>query len=127
VTRNFGFLGPVLAKQSPAVLDPNQPILAGGDHKWVGGDLVHDRLRLVLRRHDQDRATASLVRSAGRGGRSRSFAWVSGIAQLVSTAAWPIAILGSVSLGAGLAGPGYRLWHTPAASDVLASDKSTRV
>ena len=46
-----------------------------------------------------------------------------GIAQLVSTAAWPIAILGSVSLGAGLAWPGYRLWRTPAASDVLLSDK----
>src|SRR5215211_4163393 len=45
-----------------------------------------------------------------------------GIAQLVSTA-WPIAILGSVSLGAGLAWPGYRLWHTPAASD----RKSTRL
>jgi hypothetical protein len=42
-----------------------------------------------------------------------------GMAQLVSTAAWPIAILGSVSLGAGLAWAGYRLWHTPAASDVL--------
>jgi hypothetical protein len=35
-----------------------------------------------------------------------------GIAQLVSTAAWPIAILGSASLGAGLAWPGDRLWHT---------------
>jgi hypothetical protein len=35
-----------------------------------------------------------------------------GMAQLVSTAAWPIAILGSASLGAGLAWPGYRLWHT---------------
>jgi hypothetical protein len=46
-----------------------------------------------------------------------------GIAQLVSTAAWPIAILGSVSLGAGLAWPGYRGWHAPAASDVLLSDK----
>jgi hypothetical protein len=33
-------------------------------------------------------------------------------AQLVSTAAWPIAILGSASLGAGLAWPGHRLWHT---------------
>jgi hypothetical protein len=42
-----------------------------------------------------------------------------GIAQLVSTAAWPIAIVGSVSLGAGLAWPGYRLWRTPAASDLL--------
>ena len=46
-----------------------------------------------------------------------------GIAQLVTTAAWAIAILGSVSLGAGLAWPGYRLWHTPDASAVLHSDK----
>jgi hypothetical protein len=36
-----------------------------------------------------------------------------GIAQLVSTAAWAFAIFGSVSLGAGLAWPGYRLWHAP--------------
>jgi hypothetical protein len=49
-----------------------------------------------------------------------------GIAQLVTTAAWPIAILGSVSLGAGLAWPGYRLWPAPAASDVLL-DKPTPV
>jgi hypothetical protein len=49
-----------------------------------------------------------------------------GIAQLVSTAAWPIAILGSVSLGAGLAWPGYRLWRAPTASDVVVSDKSRR-
>jgi hypothetical protein len=48
-----------------------------------------------------------------------------GIAQLVSTAAWPIAILGSASLGAGLACAGYRLWHTSAASDVLVSDKAS--
>jgi hypothetical protein len=40
---------------------------------------------------------------------------------IVSTAVWPIAILGSVSLGAGLAWPGYRLWRTPAASDLLPS------
>jgi hypothetical protein len=50
-----------------------------------------------------------------------------GIAQLVSTAAWPIAILGSVSLGVGLAGPGYRLWRTPATSDLVSSDESTPV
>jgi hypothetical protein len=48
-----------------------------------------------------------------------------GMAQLVSTAAWPIAILGSVSLGAGLAWVGYRLWHMPAASDVLGSRRPT--
>ena len=50
-----------------------------------------------------------------------------GIAQLVATAAWAFAILGSVSLGAGLAWPGYRLCHTPAASDLLLSDKPTPV
>src|SRR4029453_19393162 len=48
-----------------------------------------------------------------------------GIAQLVSTAAWPIAILGGVTLGIGLAWPGYRLWQMPAASDVLVSERPT--
>jgi hypothetical protein len=35
-----------------------------------------------------------------------------GIARLVTTTAWPIAIFGSVSLGVGLGWPSYRLWHT---------------
>jgi len=48
-----------------------------------------------------------------------------GIAQLVSTAAWPIAIVGSVSLGAGLGWAGYRMWRQPAASDVVVSDKAS--
>jgi hypothetical protein len=94
--------------------------------QWVGGNPVHDRLRSLRRRHDQDCDTASLGRHPGGCGRPGSLLGF-GIAQLVSTAAWPIAILGSASLGAGLAWPGHRLWHTPAASDVLASDKSTRV
>jgi hypothetical protein len=50
-----------------------------------------------------------------------------GIAQLVTTAAWPIAILGSVCLGAGLGWAGYRLWQTPTASDVAASDGTSAV
>ena len=37
----------------------------------------------------------------------------------------PIAILGSASLGAGLAWPGYRLWHAPDASDVAVPGKPT--
>ena len=37
-----------------------------------------------------------------------------GITQLVSTAAWPIAIVGSVSLDAGLAWAGYRQWQNRA-------------
>jgi hypothetical protein len=48
-----------------------------------------------------------------------------GMAQLASTAAWPIAILGSMGLGAGLACAGYRLWHMPAAPDVLVSERPT--
>ena len=74
VTGNFGFLAPVLAKQSPAVLDSISQYSAGGDHQWVGGDLVHDRLRPVRRCHDQNYDTASLVRRAGRGRRAGPFA-----------------------------------------------------
>jgi hypothetical protein len=69
---------------------------------WVGGELFHDRLPAVRGRHDQDCDTASLVGvlvALGAPAHLLGF----GIAQLVSTAAWPIAILGSVSLGAGLA------------------------
>jgi hypothetical protein len=34
-----------------------------------------------------------------------------GVAQLVSPAVWAVAVLGSASLGAGVAWPGYRLWQ----------------
>jgi hypothetical protein len=59
VTGNFAFLAPVLAKQSPAVLDSiNQyvPVVI------INGlaDPVHERLCPVRRCHDQDRDTASL-------------------------------------------------------------------
>lgn len=36
------------------------------------------------------------------------------LAQFASPALWPIAILGSVALGAGLAWPGYQMWTKPA-------------
>jgi hypothetical protein len=117
--RQIRFLASVLAKPSPPVLDP-LPILVGGDHQWVGGDLVHDRLRLVRRRHDQDRDTASLV-AVGALAHLLGF----GMAQLVTTAAWPIAILGSVCLDAELGWAGYRLWQRPTASDVLVSGRPT--
>jgi hypothetical protein len=48
----------------------HEPVLAGGDHQWVGGSLVHDRLRPVWRRHDQNRDPASLGRNPGCCGRS---------------------------------------------------------
>jgi hypothetical protein len=42
---------------------------------------------------------------------------------LVSTAAWPVAILGSMSLGLRSGWSGYRMWRAPAASDVLVSER----
>jgi hypothetical protein len=56
----------------------HRPVLARGDRQWVGGHLVHDRLRPVRCRHDQDRDISSLVRRAGRRGCSGPTCWVSG-------------------------------------------------
>ena len=60
--------------------------------------------------------SASLPRLAGMlvavGGPAHLLGF--GLAQLVSPALWPIAVIGSLSLGAGLALAGHRLWRTPA-------------
>src|SRR5215207_7608118 len=123
VTGNFGFLAPVLAKQSPSVLDSiNQypPVVIINGLAAILFMIGYVLFGVAMIR------TVTLPRSAGIlvavGAPAHLVGF--GIAQLVSTAAWAIAILGSVSLGAGLAWPGYRLWHTPDASDVLLSDKS---
>jgi hypothetical protein len=122
VTGNFGFLAPVLAKQSPAVLDSISqypPVVMINGLAAVLFMIGYVLFGVAMIR------TATLPRWSGVlvavGAPAHLLGF--GIAQLASTAAWPIAILGSVSLGAGLAWPGYRLWHTPAASDVLLSDK----
>jgi hypothetical protein len=124
VTGNFGFLAPVLAKQSPAVLDSiNQylPVVIINGLAAVLFMIGYILFGVAMIR------TATLPRWSGVlvavGAPAHLLGF--GMAQLVSTAAWPIAILGSVSLGAGLVWPGYRLWHTPAASDVLLSERST--
>ena len=65
VTGNFGFPRPGVGQAITGRAGHNQPVLAGGDRQWVGGNLVHDRLRAVWRRHDQDRDIASLGRRAG--------------------------------------------------------------
>ena len=125
VTGNFGFLAPVLARQSPAVLDSiNQyvPVVIINGLAAILFMIGYVLFGVAMIR------TAALPRWSGvlvaLGAPAHLLGF--GIAQLVSTAAWPIAILGSVSLGAGLAWPGYRLWRAPTASDVVVSDKSTR-
>ena len=124
VTGNFGFLAPVLAKQSPAVLDSiNQyvPVVIANGLAAILFMIGYVLFGVAMIR------TAALPRWSGVlvavGAPAHLLGF--GIAQLVSTAAWPIAILGSASLGAGLAWAGYRLWHTSAASDVLVSDKAS--
>ena len=123
VTGNFGFLAPVLAKQSPAVLDSiNQysPVVIINGLAAILFMIGYVLFGVAMIRTPTLPRWAGILVAVGAPAHLLGF----GIAQLVSTAAWPIAILGSVTLGAGLAWPGYRLWHTPAASDVLLSDKS---
>jgi hypothetical protein len=124
VTGNFGFLAPVLAKQSPAVLDSiNQymPVVIINGLAAILFMIGYILFGIAMIR------TATLPRWSGVlvavGAPAHLLGF--GMAQLVSTAAWPIAILGSVSLGAGLGWAGYRLWHIPAASDVLVSERPT--
>src|SRR5215213_7368240 len=122
VTGNFGFLAPVLAKQSPAVLDSLSQYLPVVTINGLAAILFMIGYILfgiaMIRTVALPRWSGVLV-AVGAPAHLLGF----GIAQLVTTAAWPIAILGSVSLGAGLAWPGYRLWRTPAAAEGLLSDK----
>ena len=111
VTGNFGFLAPVLAKQSPAVLNSISqylPVLIINGLAAVLFMIGYALFGIAMIR------TATLPRWSGvlvaMGAPAHLLGF--GLAQLISTAAWPIAILGSASLGAGLAWPGYRLWHT---------------
>jgi len=123
VTGNFGFLAPVLAKQSPAVLDSiNQypPVVIINGLAAIFFMIGYVLFGVAMIRTVTLPRWAGILVAVGAPAHLLGF----GIAQLVSTAAWAIAILGSLGLGAGLAWPGYRLSHPPDASDVLLSDKS---
>jgi len=105
VTGNFGFLAPVLAKQSPAVLDSiNQylPVVIINGLAAILFMIGYILFGIAMIR------TATLPRWSGVlvavGAPAHLLGF--GIAQLVSTGAWLIAILGSASLGAGLVWPG---------------------
>jgi len=122
VTGNLGFLAPVLAKQTPAVLDSigrYSPVVIVNGLAAILFMIGYVLFGVAMIRTATFPRWSGVLVAVGAPAHLLGF----GIAQLVSTAAWPIAILGSVSLGAGLAWPGYRLWHAPAASDVLLSDK----
>jgi hypothetical protein len=123
VTGYFGFLAPVLARQSPDVLDAiNQynPVVIMSGLAAICFIVGYAIFGIAMTR------TVTLPRLPGVlvavGGPAYLLGW--GISQLVSTAAWLVAVLGAVSLGAGLAWPGYLIWQKPTASDPRPVDKS---
>ena len=110
VTGNFGFLAPVLATNSPAVLDAiNQypPVVAINALAAIAFMIGYVLFGIAMTR------TPSLPRLAGIlvAGGAPTHLLGFGVAQLVSPSLWPLAVVGSVILGAGLAWSGYRLWH----------------
>jgi hypothetical protein len=124
VTGNFGFLAPVLAKQAPAVLESiNQylPVVIINGLAAILFMIGFALFGVAMVKTATLPRWSGVVVAIGAPAHLLGF----GIAQLVSTAAWPIAILGSVCLGAGLGWAGYRLWRTPTASDVLLSGRPT--
>ena len=113
VTGNFGFFAPVLAREAPAVLDA---ILQYWPVAVINGLAAITFLIGYVLFGIAMTKTATLPRFAGVLVAVGAPVYLvgAGISVLVSTAAWPVAVLGSVSLGAGLAWAGYRLWRTPA-------------
>ena len=125
VTGNFGFFAPVLGKEAPAVLDAiiqYWPVVVINGLAAITFMIGYILFGIAMTK------TATLPRFAGVlvavGAPAHLVA--AGISVLVSTAAWPVAVLGSVSLGAGLTWAGYGLWRTPGASDSLLLDHRTR-
>ena len=112
VTGNFGFFAPVMAKEAPATLDAigqYLPVVVINGLAAILFMIGYLLFGIAMAK------TATLPRLSGVlvavGAPAHLLGF--GVAQLVSTVAWPVAVLGSVSLGAGLAWSGYRLWRTP--------------
>ena len=115
VSGNFGFLAPVLAKESPAVIDATLsylPVVAFNALAVIGFVAGYALFGISMTR------TATLPRLSGILVAVGAPAYLlgAGAAQLVSPAVWAVAVLGSASLGVGLAWPGYRLWQPMSAS-----------
>ena len=110
VSGNFGFLAPVLAKESPALIDainlypPELGLNALAVITFIVG---YTFFGIAMTRTTLPRPCGILV-AVG----APAYLLGGGISQLVSPAAWAIVVLGSASLGVGLAWAGYQLWHT---------------
>jgi len=125
VTGNFGFLAPVLAKDAPAVIDTISqypPVVGINAVAAIAFMIGYVLFGIAMIR------TAGLPRLAGIlvaiGAPAHLIGF--GLAQLVTPVLWPIAIAGAVSLGTGLAWPGYLMWRGLAPSRRLLPGKRTR-
>jgi hypothetical protein len=116
VSGNFGFLAPVLAKESPAVIDAillYPPILGLNGLAIITFIVGYALFGIAMTRTTTLPRLSGILVAVG----APAYLLGGGVAQLVSPAFWAVVVLGSASLGVGLAWPGYQLWHTMTASD----------
>ena len=116
VTGNFGFLAPVLAKESPAVLDAINsypPVLGINGLAAIAFMVGYALFGIAMIRSPSLPRLAGILVAVGAPAHLIGF----GLAQLVSPTLWPMAVAGSIGLGAGLAWPGYRLWRSLVSAD----------
>ena len=122
VTGNFGFFAPVMAKEAPAALDAIEqysPVVVINGLAAILFMIGYLLFGIAMAKTATLPPLSGVLVAVGAPAHLLGF----GVAQLVSTAAWSVAVLGSVSLGAGLAWSGYRLWRTPVATDSPPLDK----
>jgi len=122
---NFGFFAPVLAKEAPAVLGviaQYWPVAVINGLAAIAFMIGYVLFGVAMTKTALPRWSGVFV-AVGAPAHLLGL----GISVLVSTAVWPVAILGSVSLGLGLGWSGYRLWRTPAASDSVPLDRRSRM
>jgi len=115
VSGNFGFLAPVLARKAPGAIDALSgypPVVTLNALAAIGFVLGYILFGIAMTKTTPTRTSGVLV-AVGAPAHLLGF----GMAQLLSPTIWPIAVVGSISMGAGLAWAGHRLWRTGAAAD----------
>jgi hypothetical protein len=115
VSGNFGFLAPVLAAQSPATIDAinRYPPEAALNAVAFGGFVVGFMMfGVAMAKTASFPRPSGLLVAVGAPLQLVGFA----LAQFVSPALWAVALLGSMTLGAGLAWPGLAWLPNVAAS-----------
>jgi hypothetical protein len=115
VSGNFGFLAPVLARKAPGAIDALSgypPVVSLNGLAAIAFVFGYILFGIAMSRATPTRNPGILV-AVGAPAHLLGF----GMSQLLSPAIWPVAVVGSVSLGGGLAWAGYRLWRTGAAAD----------